>query len=121
MASGIRPVWEVDASDLAITMRVVRGDETAYEGETSTSRLHRSLEELVATLFEPTDFPDGAILSTGTGIVPEMSFSLTEGDVVEIEIAQVGILSNPVVRGSEAMTWLVDALERPDARRKAQL
>jgi 2-dehydro-3-deoxy-D-arabinonate dehydratase len=99
---------------------VVRDGETAYEGETSTARLHRTLEELVATLFEPTDFPDGAVLSTGTGIVPEMSFTLTEGDTVEIEIAQVGTLSNPVVRGREPMTWLVDALERPEARRKVQ-
>ena len=120
VATGIRPAWEVDTSDLAITMRVMRDGEVAYDGETSTARLHRTLEELVATLFEPTDFPDGAVLSTGTGIVPEMSFSLAEGDVVEIEIAQVGTLTNPVVRGREPMTWLVDALERPDARRKAQ-
>ena len=120
VATGIRPAWEVDAGDLAITMRVVRGDDVAYEGATSTARLHRTLEELVATLFEPTDFPDGAVLSTGTGIVPEMSFTLTEGDTVEIDIAQVGTLSNPVVRGREPMTWLVDALERPDARRKVQ-
>jgi 2-dehydro-3-deoxy-D-arabinonate dehydratase len=120
VATGIRPAWEVDASDLAITMRVVRDGETAYEGETSTARLHRTLEELVATLFEPTDFPDGAVLSTGTGIVPEMSFTLTEGDTVEIEIAQVGTLSNPVVRGREPLTWLVDALERPEARKKVQ-
>jgi 2-dehydro-3-deoxy-D-arabinonate dehydratase len=121
VATGIRPAWEVDPGDLAITMRVVRGGEVVYEGETSTARLHRTLEELVATLFEPTDFPDGAVLSTGTGIVPEMSFSLAEGDVVEIEIAQVGTLTNPVVRGREPMTWLVDALERPGARRKATL
>ncbi|GAA1294181.1 fumarylacetoacetate hydrolase family protein [Pseudonocardia aurantiaca] len=120
VATGIRPAWEVDTSDLAITMRVVRDGEVAYDGETSTARLHRTLEELVATLFEPTDFPDGAVLSTGTGIVPEMSFSLAEGDVVEIEIEQVGTLTNPVVRGREPMTWLVDALERPGTRRKAQ-
>jgi 2-dehydro-3-deoxy-D-arabinonate dehydratase len=120
VATGIRPAWEVDASDLAITMRVVRGGEVAYSDETSTARLHRTLEDLVATLYAPTDFPDGAVLATGTGIVPEMSFSLAEGDVVEIEIAQVGTLTNPVVRGREPMTWIVDALERPDARRKVQ-
>ncbi len=120
LATGIRPAWEVDTADLAITMKVVRDGATAFEGETSTARLHRTLEELVAVLYAPTDFPDGAILSTGTGIVPELSFSLTEGDRVDIEIAQVGALSNPVVRGREPMAWLVDALERPAARRKAQ-
>jgi 2-dehydro-3-deoxy-D-arabinonate dehydratase len=134
VATGIRPAWEVDAGDLAITMRVLRwptppaspaavprGDgAVAYSGETSTARLHRTLADLVTTLYAPTDFPDGAVLSTGTGIVPEMSFSLAEGDVVEIEIAQVGTLTNPVVRGREPMTWIVDAAERPDARRKVQ-
>jgi 2-dehydro-3-deoxy-D-arabinonate dehydratase len=118
LAAGIRPAWEVDASDLAITLRVLRNGSIAYEGETSTARLHRSLTELVEVLFAPTDFPDGAVLATGTGIVPEMSFSLAEGDLVEIGIAEVGTLTNPVVRGREPMTWLVDALERPETRRK---
>ena len=121
LATGIRPAWEVpDVTDLAITMRVRLGDETVFSGETSTARLHRTLEELVAVLYAPTDFPDGAFLATGTGIVPELSFSLIDGDLVEIEIAQVGVLSNPVVRGREPMAWLVDALERPAARRKGQ-
>jgi 2-dehydro-3-deoxy-D-arabinonate dehydratase len=121
LATGIRPAWEVpDVTDLAITMSVRRGAEIVFSGETSTARLHRTLEELVAALYAPTDFPDGAFLATGTGIVPELSFSLTEGDLVEIEIAQVGALSNPVVRGREPMAWLVDALERPAARRKGQ-
>jgi 2-dehydro-3-deoxy-D-arabinonate dehydratase len=122
LATGIRPAWEVpDVTDLAITLRVLRGGETVFSGDTSTSRLHRTLEELVVALFAPTDFPDGAILATGTGIVPELSFSLAEGDRIEIEIAEVGTLTNPVVRGREPMSWLVDALDRPDARRKAQL
>ena len=120
LATGIRPAWEVDTADLAITMKVVRDGATAFEGETSTARLHRTLEELVEVLYAPTDFPDGAILSTGTGIVPELSFSLAEGDVVEIDIAQVGTLTNPVVRGREPLAWLVDAHERPAARRKGQ-
>jgi 2-dehydro-3-deoxy-D-arabinonate dehydratase len=120
LATGIRPAWEVDTADLAISMKVVRDGATAFEGETSTARLHRTLEELVEVLYAPTDFPDGAILSTGTGIVPELSFSLTEGDVVEIDIAQVGTLTNPVVRGREPLAWLVDACERPAARQKGQ-
>ena len=32
------------------------------------------------------DFPTGAFLSTGTGIVPGQDFSLTHGDVVAITI-----------------------------------
>ncbi|MEJ3652564.1 fumarylacetoacetate hydrolase family protein [Actinomycetes bacterium KLBMP 9759] len=120
LASGIRPAWEVDPSDLAITATVLRGGEVAFEGETSTSRLHRGLTDLVGALFAGLDFPDGALLATGTGIVPELSFSLEEGDTVEITIAQVGTLSNPVVRGRDAMSWLVGALDRPSARKVPQ-
>jgi 2-dehydro-3-deoxy-D-arabinonate dehydratase len=122
LATGIRPAWEVpDPGNLDVTMRVLRGADVVFAGKTSTARLHRTPEALVAALFEPTDFPDGAILSTGTGIVPELSFSLAEGDRVEIEIAQVGALVNPVVRGRESMAWLVDAQDDPDARKKAAL
>ena len=35
------------------------------------------------------DFPTGAFLSTGTGIVPGQDFSLTHGDVVAITIGGV--------------------------------
>jgi 2-dehydro-3-deoxy-D-arabinonate dehydratase len=35
---------------------------------------------------------------TGTGIIPPNEFTLEEGDVVEITIAGIGTLRNPVVR-----------------------
>jgi 2-dehydro-3-deoxy-D-arabinonate dehydratase len=38
------------------------------------------------------------ILLTGTGIVPNESFSLRAGDVVTIDIPGIGTLTNPVVR-----------------------
>ena len=42
-------------------------------------------------------FPHGAVLLTGTGIVPPDDFTLHEHDVVEIEIAPIGVLRNSVV------------------------
>ena len=42
-------------------------------------------------------FPDGVVLLTGTGIVPDESFSLRAGDVVTIDIPGIGTLTNPVV------------------------
>jgi len=42
------------------------------------------------------DFPDGAMLLTGTGVVPPDSFSLASGDVVHITIDGIGTLTNPV-------------------------
>jgi 2-dehydro-3-deoxy-D-arabinonate dehydratase len=40
--------------------------------------------------------PAGAILLTGTGIVPADDFSLQPGDTVRIEIDGLGVLENPV-------------------------
>jgi 2-dehydro-3-deoxy-D-arabinonate dehydratase len=118
LATGIRPAWEVeDSGALGIELRVERDGETVFSGDTSTAQLHRSLEGLVEALFFPNHFPDGAVLATGTGIVPELDFSLEEGDRVDIEIAGVGTLSNPVVRGREQLAWLVDAADDPTKRR----
>jgi 2-dehydro-3-deoxy-D-arabinonate dehydratase len=44
------------------------------------------------------DFPVGAVLLTGTGIVPDESFSLQAGDLVQVDISGIGTLSNPVVQ-----------------------
>jgi 2-dehydro-3-deoxy-D-arabinonate dehydratase len=51
-------------------------------------------------VFREDTFPDGVILSTGTALVPDSPFTLEGGDVVEIEIDDLGTLRNPVVRGN---------------------
>jgi 2-dehydro-3-deoxy-D-arabinonate dehydratase len=43
------------------------------------------------------------ILSTGTGIVPELDFDLRPGDTVVIRIADVGTLANTVLGTREWM------------------
>ena len=60
-----------------------RGGQSVFKGETRTSQIKRPLEELAGYLFMELDFPSGAFLSTGTGIVPGQDFSLTHGDVVQ--------------------------------------
>jgi len=72
--------------DLTIALEITRGGRTAFTGETRTSQIKRSLEELADYLYLELDFPKGAFLSTGTGIVPGQDFSLTHGDVVAITI-----------------------------------
>lgn len=107
LAAGIRPVWEVpDATALAITLVVRRGEHEVVAAETSSSRLVRPIQQLVDHLFAANDFPDGAALATGTGIVPDMGFSLQSGDMVEIEVAEVGRLTNRVEVGKEPFAWL---------------
>jgi len=75
--------------DLAIAMDIARGGKSAFKGETRTSQIKRSLEELAGYLFMELDHPKGAFLSTGTGIVPGQDFSLTHGDVVAITVGGV--------------------------------
>jgi 2-dehydro-3-deoxy-D-arabinonate dehydratase len=58
--------------------------------------MKRTFQELIDWLGKETTFPNGAILLTGTGIVPPDDFTLAAGDVVHIEIAGIGRLTNPV-------------------------
>jgi len=100
LGPGITPAWEVpDPYDLAIWMAVERNGEVIWEGETRTSGLKRRLEELVHYLFREDEFPDGAIISTGTALVPDSPFTLEEGDMVEIAIDRLGALRTTVARG----------------------
>jgi 2-dehydro-3-deoxy-D-arabinonate dehydratase len=102
LAPVIRPAWEISAADLAISLEITRDGTPAWSGNTSTSQIKRPLPGLVDCLFAEQDFPDGAIISTGTGIVPEITFTLAPGDTVTIEIDQIGVLANPVVAGKTA-------------------
>ena len=86
-----------DAAALGISVQVTRAGDTVFEGTTSTARMHRSVPDLVAHLVRPQDFPAGAVLSTGTGIVPDLDFTLLDGDVVQVTVEEVGSLTNPVV------------------------
>jgi 2-dehydro-3-deoxy-D-arabinonate dehydratase len=84
---------------VAIRLRIDRGGATAFAGETSLARMARPLEELVDWLGRENEFPHGAILLTGTGVVPPDEFTLQAGDVVTIAIDGIGELTNPVVVG----------------------
>jgi 2-dehydro-3-deoxy-D-arabinonate dehydratase len=113
LAAGIRPVWEVpDPKDLTIDLVIERAGDEVFAGTTSTAKLVRELQDLIDALFLPNDFPDGVILATGTGIVPELDFTLAEGDVITITIAEVGTLTNTVATGREPFAFLAkDTLE----------
>ena len=87
-----------DPQNLDITLLIEREDVEVFRGETSTSQMHRSLEDLGTWLHRGNTFPDGAFLMTGTGIVPPDDFTLQEGDIVRISIDGIGTLSNRVAR-----------------------
>jgi 2-dehydro-3-deoxy-D-arabinonate dehydratase len=87
-----------DPRNLTIRLRIERGSEPVFTGETSTARMARRLEELADWLGRDQTFPEGVFLLTGTGIVPPDEFSLRAGDQVTIEIPGIGALTNPVVQ-----------------------
>jgi 2-dehydro-3-deoxy-D-arabinonate dehydratase len=93
----IVPAWIAEAP-FDIAMTISREGEPVFEGTTSTDAMARTLPDLADWLFRGLGFPDGAILLTGTGIVPGADFTLTPGDEVAISIDGVGTLVNPVVR-----------------------
>lgn len=114
LATGIRPAWEVpDPTGLTIDLVIRRDGVEVFTGTTSTEKLVRPLTELVEVLFAPNEFPDGVILATGTGIVPELDFALQAGDVVDISISEVGTLTNTVAVGKESFGYLAAETARP--------
>ena len=87
-----------DPLNLSIELNIWRTGRVAFGGATFTRQLKRTFEDMAAYLGRSQHFPHGALLMTGTGIVPGDDFTLEEGDVVVIDIEGVGRLSNPVVR-----------------------
>jgi 2-dehydro-3-deoxy-D-arabinonate dehydratase len=79
-----------------IELRIARGGADVFSGATALDQMKRSPDELAEWLFRENDFPDGAYLLTGTGVVPGDGFTLRSGDTVSIRIAGVGELVNQV-------------------------
>jgi 2-dehydro-3-deoxy-D-arabinonate dehydratase len=84
--------------DRTIQMTIRRDGVAVFSGETSTTQMRRTQQELAAYLFRELTFADGAFLLTGTGIVPPDDFTLSSGDVVSITIEGIGTLENPVAQ-----------------------
>jgi 2-dehydro-3-deoxy-D-arabinonate dehydratase len=95
LGPAIVPVAEA-SPPFAIALRIARGGEVVYDEATTTERMVRPFEELAAWLGYALAFPVGAILLTGTGLVPPSGFTLMERDRVRIEIEGVGVLENVV-------------------------
>lgn len=85
-------------SEMTIQLTIRRDGEVVFDDQTNAGEMARGFEDLVQWLGRDNSFPTGAFLLTGTGIVPD-DFTLEPGDVVNIDIAGVGCLSNPVVQG----------------------
>ena len=88
---------EARAREWTIKLNIERGGKNVFTGETSVGQIKRGFEELAGFLFRSQVFPFGAILLTGTGVVPPDTFTLQAADEIEIEISGIGRLRNSVV------------------------
>ena len=97
-----------------LRLLVRRDGEVLVDESTTTARLRRSLGGLVEFLGRALELPSGAVLLTGTGVVPEPSFTLRKGDVVRIEAGSLGVLENSVeVVGAAASRAPAQAVRSP--------
>jgi 2-dehydro-3-deoxy-D-arabinonate dehydratase len=85
---------EDKAREWQIKIEIKRGSQIVFAGETSVGQIKRNFGQLTEFLFRSQKFPHGAILLTGTGIVPPDTFTLHGQDLIEIEISGIGLLKN---------------------------
>ncbi|HYF90986.1 MAG TPA: fumarylacetoacetate hydrolase family protein [Symbiobacteriaceae bacterium] len=89
-------ITDTPPSEFIIHMTILRGGKAAFEGEISTRQMKRTFPELVSFLNRDNELLGPTVLLTGTCLVPDESFTLLEGDVVEIAISGIGTLRNPI-------------------------
>jgi 2-dehydro-3-deoxy-D-arabinonate dehydratase len=82
--------------EIAIRMTIERRGETVFDGSTALGAMKRTFAELIHWLSLENSFPHGAMLLTGTGIVPPDDFALAAGDLIGIEVTGIGRLTNLV-------------------------
>ena len=88
----------LDPAETRISLEIQRQRRVVFSGETNVAQLNRKLDDLADWLGRQLDFPMGAVLLTGTGVIPPDEFTLENGDLVSIEISGIGRLVNPVVK-----------------------
>jgi 2-dehydro-3-deoxy-D-arabinonate dehydratase len=91
------PVGEApEPAAMEIALSIERDGAGLFRDSCSVADMKRSLPELADWLWRGQDLPLGAVLLTGTSIVPPPDLTLRPGDQVTIAITGLGQLSNPV-------------------------
>ncbi len=89
-----------DVEDLEMRLVVIRDGATVIQGDATTKRMARAVDDVIQFVGRDNAYPDGLFLLTGAGIIVPQDFSLEPDDVVEITIEGIGTLRNPVERRS---------------------
>jgi 2-dehydro-3-deoxy-D-arabinonate dehydratase len=84
------------SKETKIELSIKRAGKEVFSGNIEINQIKRSFEELAGFLFRECSFPHGALLMTGTGIVPGRDFTLQKDDEISITVARIGTLTNAV-------------------------
>jgi 2-dehydro-3-deoxy-D-arabinonate dehydratase len=88
----------IDPLTWSVSLSIMRAGTQIYAGTACFADLNRTFNELIAALYRDTDMPGGAVLCTGTGIIPPPEARLQNGDVLHMSCPSIGTLTNSVVR-----------------------
>jgi len=89
------PAEPISAST-SIHLNISRNGKEIFAGSATLSQMKRTLAELTSWLTRESSFKQGVFLMTGTCLVPGDGFTLQPGDVVNIAIDNIGVLTNTV-------------------------
>lgn len=84
------------SKEVKIELQILRTGDIVFQDQIDIGQIKRSFSTLVEYLFRETSFPYGALLMTGTGIVPPDEFTLQSKDEIKITIDHIGTLINTV-------------------------
>ena len=96
LGPGILVIPEPLDMSTEISIEIQRDGVEVFSGHVPLTELKRDPLTLVEYLFRDNSFPNGCFLMTGTGIVPDSSFTLASGDKIRITIEPIGTLENVV-------------------------
>lgn len=79
-----------------ISLTILRNNTVVFNGSITLAQMKRTPEELVSFVYREASFPFGCLIMTGTGVVPDSSFTLQAADEIQISISSIGTLVNSV-------------------------
>ncbi|NYF80091.1 hypothetical protein [Granulicella arctica] len=88
--------WSVPEPELTLVINAV-GEILERTVEATLAELKRDPKELVEYLFRDNSFHSGVFPMTRTGIVPGDHFTLAGGDIIRIEIEDIGTMKISVI------------------------
>ncbi len=96
---GIEVTTAESMGDIGIRLRITRDGNIVFDGKTNTNELKRTPGEMADYLGRELEFPSGAFLMTGAGIVPPDDFTLLAEDVVTIDVGSMQLENRVAANG----------------------